>query len=139
MLTYKEQIAHPKWQKKRLEILQRDNFTCQICLDTETQLHIHHQYYDKTFQTMAWEYPNHAYKTLCADCHKAITVHLEEYGNDKEFSVLKLKSAEGVAMPIVYTNGSLKFNCELYNNIEFDEKSTYQIVQFLINNWCKNG
>jgi len=134
-MNYKEQIAHPKWQKKRLQILERDNFTCQICLDTETQLHIHHQYYDKTFQTMAWEYPNHVYKTLCADCHKAITEHIEEYGNDKEFNVLKVNGNI-----FIYSKGRLILNPDKdENSAKISEPTIHKVVQFLINNWLKNG
>jgi len=28
-LTYSEKLKDPRWQKKRLEILSRDNFTCE--------------------------------------------------------------------------------------------------------------
>ena len=38
VMDYKEQIKSPKWQKRRLEIMQKDNFTCQLCGDTESML-----------------------------------------------------------------------------------------------------
>jgi len=44
-LTYSEKLKDPRWQKKRLEILSRDKFTCQLCSDKETELHIHHNEY----------------------------------------------------------------------------------------------
>jgi hypothetical protein len=69
-MTYQEQIAHPKWQKKRLEILQRDNFTCTLCGDTETTLHIHHEEYGK----FAWSVDSKYLHTRCSHCHL-----LEEY------------------------------------------------------------
>lgn len=68
-MTYKEQLADPRWQKKRLQILERDNWTCQVCLDNATQLHIHHLYYHNDYKVKAWEYKDDAYKTLCKDCH----------------------------------------------------------------------
>ncbi len=135
-MTYKEQLSHPKWQKKRLEILQRDKFTCQICSDTETQLHIHHTEYDKTYKTKAWEYPNHIYKTLCSDCHKSITEHIQEHGNDKEFDVMKVISPDGIKAIFVYTKGLLKIN-PMINGIT--EQTSHKVVQFLINNWLKHG
>lgn len=137
-MTYKEQLLNPKWQKKRLEILERDKFTCQICLDTETTLHIHHGYYDPTYQTLAWEYPNHTYKTLCSDCHKALTAHVEEFGNDKEFDVLKLKK-DGQRALFIYSNGFLRFNIPEIPDIVLVENTTHKVVQFLINNWLKSG
>lgn len=140
LLSYKEQIAHPLWQKKRLEVFERDNYTCQICLDKDTQLHVHHTEYDKTYQTMAWQYPNNVYKTLCKDCHQAITEHLEEYGNDKEFNVMKIKK-DGKKTVLIYTNGLLRFNVDNEKTewMNITEDSTHKIVQFLINNWLKNG
>jgi predicted transposase YdaD len=71
MLNYKEQLQHPLWQRKRLEILQRDNFTCLNCKETEVQLQIHHLIYIKDLH--AWEYPNSLLLTLCKDCHEAET------------------------------------------------------------------
>ena len=44
---YNEQIKSPKWQKVRLRILERDNWECTMCGDTETQLQVHHKYYSK--------------------------------------------------------------------------------------------
>jgi 5-methylcytosine-specific restriction endonuclease McrA len=65
---YIELLRDPRWQKKRLEIMQRDNFTCQLCGDTESPLNVHHKYYmyDKT----PWEYPSNLLITLCEHCHK---------------------------------------------------------------------
>jgi hypothetical protein len=66
-MTYKEQLDRPEWQKKRLEILDRDNWTCQHCDSTTEQLHVHHRYY--VSGRMAWEYPGIALQTLCKHCH----------------------------------------------------------------------
>lgn len=30
---YSQKLLDPRWQRKRLEILQRDDFTCQVCSD----------------------------------------------------------------------------------------------------------
>lgn len=38
---YLEKLKDPRWQKRRLEIFQRDEFTCQVCFDTESTLHVH--------------------------------------------------------------------------------------------------
>jgi hypothetical protein len=69
--SYSELLRDPRWQKKRLEILQRDKFTCRSCQDTTTTLHVHHSYYQKG--NMPWEYPNSSLITLCAPCHEIET------------------------------------------------------------------
>ena len=66
---YTEAIKNPLWQKKRLQILSRDNFTCQICGHDDKTLHVHHLYYESGMNP--WEYPEDAMITLCEDCHKS--------------------------------------------------------------------
>lgn len=65
--TYAESLRDPRWQRKRLEILQRDNFTCQSCGTTEKELHVHHGYYETGLSP--WEYDNDTLTTLCKNCH----------------------------------------------------------------------
>jgi len=66
---YKEKLADPRWQKKRLEIFNRDNWTCQHCSSKTTQLEIHHISYWGHLQP--WEYPNDLLITVCRNCHGA--------------------------------------------------------------------
>ena len=58
----------PQWQKKRLEIMSRDEFKCVICGSEEKTLHVHHKYYIKGRKV--WDYDNSILETLCCDCHK---------------------------------------------------------------------
>jgi len=67
-MNYFDKLKSPKWQKKRLQILQRDNFTCTSCGSTETELHVHHLMYD--FKKEPWEIDNKLLTTFCTDCHK---------------------------------------------------------------------
>lgn len=67
MSTYSELLKDPRWQKKRLEILERDEWTCQICFNEQSTLVVHHKYY--TNDTSPWDYPNDSLVTLCEDCH----------------------------------------------------------------------
>lgn len=66
--SYSELLKHPLWQRKRLEILQRDNFCCLNCGSAEKTLHVHHTYYEKGLKP--WEYPNKSYRSLCEGCHE---------------------------------------------------------------------
>lgn len=94
--TYKEKLLHPKWQKKRLSILQRDKFTCQGCGDIETTLHIHHLKYNPNREP--WDIEDEYLITYCSDCHLLIEFikenHNEQITDIK--SIHKRKSTDGV-------------------------------------------
>jgi hypothetical protein len=68
MSNYSELLRDPRWQKKRLEIMQRDEFSCQNCGDGESILNVHHKYY--VSGKKPWEYDNVSLITLCEDCHE---------------------------------------------------------------------
>lgn len=67
-MEFFDQLKHPEWQKKRLEVLSLRGFTCQECGATEKQLHVHHPYYRKG--KMLWEYPAQDLRCLCDTCHQ---------------------------------------------------------------------
>lgn len=67
MKTYSEKLRDPRWQRKRLEVLNRDDFTCQLCGAKETELHVHHEAYKKGANP--WEYDNSWLITYCKYCH----------------------------------------------------------------------
>lgn len=67
LVRYADQLRHPRWQRKRLEILKRDGFACARCSESERELHVHHKHYRRG--AMAWEYENDELETLCCDCH----------------------------------------------------------------------
>ncbi len=67
MDNYSTKLKDPRWQKKRLEILQRDNWTCRKCGDTKSTLVVHHK--DYLPKTEPWDYPNDLLTTVCEDCH----------------------------------------------------------------------
>lgn len=59
----------PRWQKKRLEILQRDEWTCRKCFSKEKTLHVHHSFYEPGSEP--WEYEDASLITLCEQCHES--------------------------------------------------------------------
>jgi hypothetical protein len=67
-MTYTEQLKHPNWQRRRLEILELSDFSCTCCGDKEKMLHVHHRRYIKG--RMAWEYGDNELTALCETCHK---------------------------------------------------------------------
>jgi hypothetical protein len=68
--------ANPGWQKRRLEIMQRDNWTCQRCYNTEEQLEVHHLVYRG--KTKYQDYLDCELITLCRSCHQRETDNLDK-------------------------------------------------------------
>jgi len=69
MTKFTDQYKDSRWQKKRLEIMERDNFACRSCGKSEdVTLNVHHAYYEKGKKV--WEYPAECLVTWCDKCHK---------------------------------------------------------------------
>jgi len=66
--TYSQKLKDPRWQKLRLEVFKRDEWTCCNCGDKETTLSIHHRRYVSGREP--WDYPIEELTTLCEVCHK---------------------------------------------------------------------
>jgi hypothetical protein len=64
---YSDYFKDPQWQRKRLEIFERDDFKCMVCMDATNQLHVHHKQYLPG--NKPWEYEDNWLITLCASCH----------------------------------------------------------------------
>lgn len=67
---YFELLKDPRWQKKRLEIFDRDKFSCRVCGNKNEMLSVHHKVY--VFNTPPWEYDNDKLLTVCDICHKTL-------------------------------------------------------------------
>ena len=66
--TYAEKLRDPRWQRRRLEILNRTDFRCEVCASAEKTLNVHHKLYRKG--AMPWEYSDRELAALCEDCHE---------------------------------------------------------------------
>jgi len=113
MASYSELLKLPSWQKRRLEILNRDNFTCQnfFCkhkgTGIEVEVQVHH--IDYWSGKNPWEYPDELLITLCKDCHK-----LENVRNLAEGGVINCLKQVG------FLYGDLSaFMAAMYADMEF--------------------
>ena len=70
---YQSLLKDPRWQRKRLEIMQRDNFTCQHCGNAKETLNVHHKYYKENYNP--WDYEDDCYITLCEKCHSCVDAY----------------------------------------------------------------
>lgn len=84
-MTYYEKLRDPRWQKRRLQIMERAKFACEYCFDDKATLNIHHILYRK--KTDPWDYLDHELICLCERCHLAE----EEARNEflSEFATLR--------------------------------------------------
>lgn len=74
-MKYADKLLDGRWILRRMEILERDHYECQRCLNSydESILDVHHLFYIKDYEP--WEYEDDALITLCRDCHAAVTAN----------------------------------------------------------------
>lgn len=110
--TYAEKLQDPRWQKKRLQILQRDGFACQRCGSTDKTLHVHHGSYARGLDP--WDYSDWSLWTLCYECHDFIGNKLAEIheaigmihpSSDAALDAVYAVACDGIALQAQETQG----------------------------------
>ena len=66
-MTYSQKLKDPRWQKRRLEVMQRDGFKCRQCGDSHSTLNVHHCVYRGKDP---WDTSTGLLLTLCEKCHR---------------------------------------------------------------------
>jgi hypothetical protein len=75
-IPYWELLRDPRWQRKRLEVYEAADFSCEWCGESEKTLNAHHTYYLKN--RSPWDYPTEHLRCLCEDCHELATQGQEQ-------------------------------------------------------------
>jgi hypothetical protein len=104
--TYSDKLKDPRWQKKRLEIFQRDEFKCIKCHDWQTELNIHHLKYS---ENNPWDEPNNNLITLCKDCHDIIEYYKNNFNNSNITRIIKVKKLNGSFIMLVVNDENFDF------------------------------
>lgn len=68
---YSKLLKDQRWQKLRIVVLKRDNFTCKLCGKGKkdgVELNVHHIRYEHG--CLPWEYRVRDLITLCRECHE---------------------------------------------------------------------
>lgn len=86
-MTYSEKLQDPRWQKKRLQVMNRDQWACVHCNQSENTLTVHHCRYSGE----PWDIDDQFLMTLCMDCHKT----RQEAENDAKLMVAQISSLMG--------------------------------------------
>jgi hypothetical protein len=137
-MTYSEKLKDPRWQKKRLEVLEENEWRCEVCFDDAQTLHVHHDKYIGE----PWETPNEYLFVLCEECHSFIhkaRIKAYEYINARN-----QKDYDNICMAlewVLVTNGLQLhgdkihgFAVKLINKIE-----DLSIAEFMAEERLKNG
>lgn len=69
--SYSEKLKDPRWQKRRLEVMERAAFACEACRAKDQTLHVHHKLYRRGADP--WDYADHELQCLCETCHERTT------------------------------------------------------------------
>jgi hypothetical protein len=103
-MTYSEKLLDPRWQKKRLQVLERENFTCQLCGNTQITLHVHHLSYSDN----PWDSNLHELQCLCKYCHESVTYINKNY---KHWEVKKV-STNGISLSVLTVHNEIvEYRC----------------------------
>jgi len=65
--TYWQKLKDPRWQKRRLSVMEKAKFCCQKCHRDDQTLNVHHLYYMSKREP--WDYPDFALQCICEECH----------------------------------------------------------------------
>jgi uncharacterized CHY-type Zn-finger protein len=130
--SYSDKLRDPCWQKKRLQVLSRDDWTCKLCGDSETTLNVHHKEYVSGLNP--WDYSNKQLVTLCEDCHKEISRNEYKEYDFNQFKVLKLNKWQGnsailfVALPNLCSMSIYDDKREFVVGFNFTNKRLNQVI-----------
>jgi hypothetical protein len=132
MATYSEKLKHPLWQKKRLEILERDKWTCLLCGDKETTLHVHHKKYKPN--TDPWNYQDSNFVTLCEHCHYEV----EDYKLDvDQLKICKISTWKDVNLRIMVVANPISCHIAIHEtghqslSLEFNQNMVLNVLNTL--------
>lgn len=115
-MNYSEKLKNPQWQKMRLKVFERDEWSCQLCGNNEVTLNVHHFYYEKDKEP--WDYPLNCFITLCEECH---TSELENRARIEQqlLEILRKRrmfSDQLVALAWALDQTSFNLNCNINMN-----------------------
>ena len=75
-MSYSDLLKDPRWQRKRLEVLDSSGWACSNCGDKTKTLHVHHLKYRRGAKP--WEYEADELRSLCETCHEDATAAIRK-------------------------------------------------------------
>lgn len=131
-MTYAEKLKDPRWQKKRLEIMQRDEWECRGCHDKNNTLNVHHLKYINSNEP--WDYPDDLLITLCEECHEIYHLPFDILNNDAILKIddfFKIENTERLCKIYFKAIENHEGNWILYTRDETDLNDKYKLLHVL--------
>lgn len=95
-MSYAEKLKDPRWQKKRLQVFTRDQWSCKWCGQKDKTLHVHHLEYAGD----PWEVDYENLITLCDDCHSVAHFGLPAIVEDILSALYKAGQKEAIRLVV---------------------------------------
>lgn len=125
-MKYADQLRDPRWQRKRLEIMERSDFACENCGEKTKTLAVHHRLYLRGRK--AWEYESEFLECLCQECHSS------KHDLQAELNAVLLMGAD-IEQVIGYAKG---LYCMITNSKDEVAISSWEQAAGFIDAWGKN-
>ena len=129
--TYFEKLKDPRWQKKRLEVMERDSFTCQNCYSEKETLNVHHLKYSGN----PWDAPNDDLITLCSTCHEEVENKLKGLKDLMNYAIT-LQEENGIIKSIDLISNFVRL---LIEPAVIDSDYLKEMQSLIINKYCSNA
>jgi hypothetical protein len=127
---YAEKLRNPKWQKKRLNIFNRDNWTCTICGDMETELQVHHTKYTVNDP---WDELDYNLITVCCLCHQQIEGFKKV--DEKVVNIFRsINKESGLGIEVVKlenSNSIYLHGVDAFAGVNITKSTTEKLINFL--------
>lgn len=121
MATYQDKLKDPRWQRRRLEIMERDCWACEACGETGKTLHVHHYIYGNG---EPWQDAAQVLGTLCEDCHG------REHERREASDAALVKTLSALRVPV---GEVARFSAALANAADMDPKLPRMILAAVVN------
>ena len=122
--NYSDKLKDPRWQKKRLQIMNRDGFSCRNCGDSESTLQVHHLEY----MNNPWDVDDKKLLTLCESCHNEFS----ELNSKIKFCLSEITSTDTlfeVSEFLMYANKANPFDIsQAIRYLRFIQSVDYKIA-----------
>ena len=122
-MEYSEKLRDPRWQKRRLQVFERDGWKCRRCGCEDNTLAVHHRQYYPHMEP--WEYPDADLETLCEFCHEEEREVRPDY---ERWLVVTLRKNGWPARNIKVLVNTVALN-EAYKNQVLSLWDQYQMAQ----------